>query len=914
MMTEQAFDEWATRLAFTEEARAFIQEIRHSSPSRLVQGRGGNVIVRYPSRKMGCTIQGESVRGEWAAVLDLEYDPDVLEYYDQPCPLRLRFPTKAGPLGRLVRHVPDLFVLRTGCAGFEECKPDAVLLKRAQATPARYFRAEDGSWHCPPAERLLASYGLYYRIRNADAINWAATRNAVFLEDYLRAPALFVAAAPAATIRAFVSARPALRLADLLHFVTARGIATDVVYQMIVLDQLYVDLRTAPLAEPDRVPVFLSAALACLPPSSPARTSPATIGVDKTPGARLTWDGEPCRILHVGVTRITLQLADDRCVDLSLAAFDDLVRGGSITAVPAPPTDEPTDLVSRRLLRAGPADQAEAVRRYTLIAPYLAGQRPDSDPTPARTIRLWRHAWRTAQATAGCGLIGLLPRGKDRGNRAPRLPAATLQVMDACITQHYETFKQRSVRSVYGTLLQECARHRREDPDFRIPSYQTFRRHIKLRAGPRQTRLRAGSRAAYQIAPFYWELSPTTPRHGDRPWEIVHLDHTPLDVQLVYEESGRPAGTCWLSLATDAYSRRFLALYLSYDPPSYRSCMMVLRLLVQRWGRLPQTVVVDNAPEFHSVYFEMVLARYEVTKKARPAAHPRHGAVCERLFGTTTTQLIHALRGNTQLAKQGRRLTKQTDPARLACWTLALLYEALWAYASTVYDAREHPTLGRSPREAYAAGLTLGGERAQRVIAYDEAFRMQTLPSTAKGTAAVDSQRGVKIMGISYWHDAFRDPRLVRQQVPVRYDPFDIGIAYAFVRDQWVLCHSEHYATLAGHSERARQLITQRLRERARSHGRSLSVSAAQLALFLGSIEAQEVVLTQRLRDGEGRRLRARLEAGTAPGLDSLGSGTVPAGREQEDETPADDEQVSESAVTRAAQERQRLQPYGSFL
>jgi putative transposase len=324
--------------------------------------------------------------------------------------------------------------------------------------------------------------------------------------------------------------------------------------------------------------------------------------------------------------------------------------------------------------------------------------------------------------------------------------------------------------------------------------------------------------------------------------------------------------------------------------------------------------VVDNAAEFHSVYFEMVLARYEITKKARPAAHPRHGAVCERLFGTTTTQLIHALRGNTQLAKQGRLVTKQTDPVRLACWTLSLLYDALCAYAATVYDVMEHPALGCSPREAYATGLTLGGERAQRVIAYDEAFRMQTLPSTAKGTATVDAQRGVKILGIYYWHDAFRDPRLTRRQVPVRYDPFDIGIAYAFVRDQWVLCHSEQYATLAGYSERARHLITQRLRERARSHGRSFSVSAAQLAQFLGSIEAQEVVLTQRLRDGEGRRLRAGIEAGAAKGVDSLGRATLPDGIVQEGEEPADDEQSVESAVAQAARERQRLQPYGSFL
>ena len=61
---------------------------------------------------------------------------------------------------------------------------------------------------------------------------------------------------------------------------------------------------------------------------------------------------------------------------------------------------------------------------------------------------------------------------------------------------------------------------------------------------------------------------------------------------------------------TDAYSRRFLAVYLTFDPPSYRSVMMVLRICVQRFGRLPQILVVDGGREFNSVYFDTRLSRY----------------------------------------------------------------------------------------------------------------------------------------------------------------------------------------------------------------------------------------------------------------------------------------------------------------
>jgi hypothetical protein len=59
-----------------------------------------------------------------------------------------------------------------------------------------------------------------------------------------------------------------------------------------------------------------------------------------------------------------------------------------------------------------------------------------------------------------------------------------------------------------------------------------------------------------------------------------------------------------MTLLTDAYSRRVLTVYLTFDEPSYRSCMMALRLCVRRYARLPETVVVDGGKEFESTYFE----------------------------------------------------------------------------------------------------------------------------------------------------------------------------------------------------------------------------------------------------------------------------------------------------------------------
>src|SRR6202035_1147849 len=78
---------------------------------------------------------------------------------------------------------------------------------------------------------------------------------------------------------------------------------------------------------------------------------------------------------------------------------------------------------------------------------------------------------------------------------------------------------------------------------------------------------------------------------------------------------GRVLGRPWATFATDAYSRRLLGCYLTFDPPSYRSCMMVLRACVRRHQRFPQSIVVDGGPEFQSTYFESLVARYNGTKK-----------------------------------------------------------------------------------------------------------------------------------------------------------------------------------------------------------------------------------------------------------------------------------------------------------
>jgi putative transposase len=180
-----------------------------------------------------------------------------------------------------------------------------------------------------------------------------------------------------------------------------------------------------------------------------------------------------------------------------------------------------------------------------------------------------------------------------------------------------------------------------------------------------------------------------------------------------------------------------------------------------------------------------------------------------------------------------------------------------------VYDTTDHPALGQSPREAFFTRLSETGERRHRMVPYDEAFLIFTLPTTTRGTAKVVSGRGVKIHHVYYWCEAFRDSEVQGQQIAVRFDPFDAGVAYAFVHKQWIQCHSEFYAVLRGRSEREIMLATQELRQRCHNHSAAFSVSARQLAEFLESVEAEEALLSQRVSDLESKAIRRTITSGS---------------------------------------------------
>ncbi|ACB85552.1 TnsA endonuclease N-terminal domain-containing protein [Natranaerobius thermophilus] len=833
------FDYWCLKNKIPEQTKKYIENIRESPPSRNVQSGPKNVRGNYPSKKMGCTIQFESHTVELAAIYLKEYNNEIKEFYDQPPSIPIKYKKNGQSKG--MRYTPDFFVIEDDKAGWEEWKTEEDLIRLEEKNPNRYYKDTNGQWRCPPGEEYAKKYGLFFRVRSSSEIDENLYNNTIFLEDYLRYN-IEVDDITVNTIISTVTLEPGIKLDKLIKSLGEEYV--DSIYHLIVSNELFVDLKNEMLGSrmfpPPIYPDELTAKAFNYSISKTQEQRPEIIDIKI--GNKINWDGRSFTIANIGETTITLISQDDnQQIDLPHNSFEELLQNGKVKLDKiGENTNKDNEKINEILSKASPEAMEIATKRYEEIVPILNGKNPNTD-TPPRTLRNWVSNYREAEKVFGNGYVGLLPRHKDKGNKMPQIHQRTRELMEEIIETDYENTKQKNKNSVYQKFRIEC-----EKQGLEPSSYKTFINEINKRPNYEKVKKREGSKASYPYEPPL-RLDQNTPKHGNRPFEICHIDHTQMDIELVNSITRENMGKPWVTFMTDAFSRRLLGIYLTFDEPSYRSIMMVVRECVRRFNRLPQNFVIDGGKEFHSIYFDSFLARYECIKKTRPPSKSRFGNVIERLFGTTHSQLIYNLQGNTQATKKVRQITKGTNPKNKAIWTLEELYTVLCEWGYELYDTTPHPALSQTPRDAFNDGMVYSGKRYSRLIRYDDQFKIDTLPSTQKGTAKVQPGRGVKIDKRYFWHDQFKNPEIEYTQVPVRYDPFNMGIAYVFVNKHWVKCISEYYSVFKNRTEKELKRASEELRQK-QSPSKS-AISAKKLANFLIQIEEKESKLLKQKKE-----------------------------------------------------------------
>ena len=197
---------------------------------------------------------------------------------------------------------------------------------------------------------------------------------------------------------------------------------------------------------------------------------------------------------------------------------------------------------------------------------------------------------------------------------------------------------------------------------------------------------------------------------ADHALQIVHIDHTPVDVFVVDAVHRRPIQRPWLTLAIDAASRMVAGFYLSPEAPSAASVALAIHHAVMpkfEWleargvkgdwpvSGLPDVIHVDNGREFRSRALARGAAEYGVSLVHRPAATPHYGGHIERLIGTMMGA-VHLLPGTTfsSIADRGAY-----DPEKHAAMTL----DELERWLALQIVGRYHAEVARARRAAGAS-------------------------------------------------------------------------------------------------------------------------------------------------------------------------------------------------------------------
>lgn len=390
----------------------------------------------------------------------------------------------------------------------------------------------------------------------------------------------------------------------------------------------------------------------------------------------------------------------------------------------------------------------------------LAKELALSQATAYRLIKLFR---------SGGTVLSLVDRKRGRPEGHRTLDGEREEIIRATIKAHYLNQNRPTISQLVRDVHTNCI-----SAGLRPPHRRTIMARVKNIDLQRRAKRRGEQKT----------IKATTPVPGAfevaRPLDVVQIDHTKADVFVVDEETRRPLGRPWLTLAMDVFSRMVTGFYLTMDAPSRLSTSLCLlhsvfdksawlreREIAEPWpvAGLPGMLHVDNGPDFRSRAFKRGCQDAGIAIEWRPPGQPRFGGHIERLIGTQMGRL-HLLPGTTFSNEQE---LGDYNAKRHAALTLRELerYIALDIVGS--YHQSIHSSLGRPP---IAVWREHEGEIPLRLPQDRLRFWLTFLPEQERTLQPT----GIHLFKLRYWSAALSaDVGRSDRRLLVKYDPRDMS-------------------------------------------------------------------------------------------------------------------------------------------
>jgi putative transposase len=764
-----------------EAGRTLIRKARALGPARDIQRNNDTVRTRYISRKMGgLAVLAESRTVELPAIVLKEKSATTLEYWAQPFTVDM---SVTGPNGgrTRVQHTPDILDINTKEFALEEWREERRLLKDALERPHLFHKSEDGVWHYLPAEEHFARLGLTHRLHSADELPRIFVANLHFLEDYSKEDVPAVPMEEERRLTKLLSANGAVPYLALLN---THNFSADHIFQLVLKGIGYVDFTTQRLGLEffDAMRIFrdehvcradqlLSAPLErALPKSAMA------IHV----GTKLTYDGKELEVILPGTSELLVKNDAGEHSRLPMSLVRELFKGDLVAA----------DVKTNKFNHT--TDPSEIIVNSKRLEQALARQCAISDPASStasrRSISRWKR--RTAGTDSPQESLPLLI-SKYPGNRTPRVCAEVIDAALRAVKEHHNTpgKGKSSISAAYNYHVNLCEELGLQ-PMGKSSFYEWIKTHEDVRA-------REGRRAHYQKSPIPLTFDYEHPVHGVLPHEILYIDHTIANIiarGMIMDNLGKPT----LTIGVDGATAKTNAMYMSFDPPSVTSVLMLLRDYVRRHGRLPTTIVLDNGAEFHCAALLMFCSMFNIHIRWRRRSKPRDSSMVERMLGVTEQEVLSSMDGNSICLKDPRNVSSSVLPEKFISWTLTAIYGAIEYFLFEHHPTRIHPRFGISPREYEERLNHTCGARSFILVRYDATFKLLTSPHPKSSpTRKIDRRKGVFVDGMFYWNDCFAGVK-PNERVEVRREMWCARMIYFCFRNNWMVAQARDGKRLEG--------------------------------------------------------------------------------------------------------------------
>jgi len=457
-------------------------------------------------------------------------------------------------------------------------------------------------------------------------------------------------------------------------------------------------------------------------------------------GALILWNGQKMRVLRmIADGRVQLEAESDGSIHG--ASYFELLKDYSerrLVFVEDPKIPEIAYARIGRSLSTFPEEvQADAIRkkRYldylqklgrfvstpAVLTPLIqecASVIGDRKPPSAVTVYRWYRELIKHQGDCRA----LISRHDRKGGGGTRLHPELIEMLNKAIDEHYLSGRPASIKTVWHEMIRLVDKRNEfhaVSERLRIPSRATIYRAINSLDKYDVAAAHFGTR----IAKMRFRTSGLGPR-VTRILERVEIDHTPLDLFVIDEQTGLPQGRPTVTIAIDAYSKMPVGMHIGFSGTSIEAVFACIRHAVlpktyikERYPEIEndwpcyghfETLVCDNGMEFHSSQLERVAFELGSVLQFCPKRQPYYKGSIERFLKTLNYQFSRILPGHS-FAKWFQR--EDYDPLKDAVLTFDQLLRYLHRWIVDVYMQDLNRGIKSSPYRKWQEGAAMSPPR-----------------------------------------------------------------------------------------------------------------------------------------------------------------------------------------------------------